>query len=109
MKSVKGNPAAIRVVLLERHVVHRAGSEEILAFARAAWGTGDTGRRAEWKAWLAGATVHRGELPAGYDDVKTRSRSLASCRDPMLAQEWAWGLWEEYLRDVGTAGRTARP
>jgi hypothetical protein len=82
----------VRAVLLERHV--GPGSAVIL-YARAAWS--DT-KRAEFKAWAAGQGLAAGRLELAK--LSSRSRSLSTCRDPMLAQEWAWGVWDEYVADV---------
>jgi hypothetical protein len=99
MRETKGSGPAkvVRIVLVERHA--RAGQYAGLAlYARAMWADN---RRAEIKMWAAaGAPVDLERVP---ESMRTRSRSLASCRDPMLAQEWAWAQWDEYRADVEAA------
>jgi len=94
---MKGEPKIVRPVLLERCVVERG---EFVAFGRALWGS--TGR-VEFKAWLGGPAIRGGQYSKEVGEVASRSRSTKGVRDPMSGQEWAFHVWDEYLRDVRVA------
>lgn len=92
-------PAIVRPVLLERHVTEDPGNPapdgRVHLFARCIWAST---LRVEFNAWV-GAIPGSGfeRVPKG---LRSRSSTLKTCRHPLLAQEWAWGLWDEYRADV---------
>jgi hypothetical protein len=100
VKAGKTNePAIVRAVLLERAVPPYVTHRQVVLYGRGLWAST---KRAEVKCWASGPGVE-GSTPLVDAKLRTRSRTLADVRDPMLAQEWAFGIWDEYLADVAAA------
>jgi hypothetical protein len=93
----------VRAVLLERYVYVPPGVERkraVLVYGRAGWSA--SLRRAEFKGWID--TIRESSKTVA-PELKTRSRSRKECRDPMMAQEWAWAMWDRYRDDIRRAIR----
>ncbi|HEY5262586.1 MAG TPA: hypothetical protein VIJ33_10755 [Solirubrobacteraceae bacterium] len=89
----------VRPVLLERHLMGT-----ITLYGRALWASTC---RAEIKCWASGAGVQGSPLATAK--LATRSRTMSPCRDPLLAMEWAFGMWDEYVADVAAAFNPPAP
>ena len=89
----------VRAVLLERIVLQRdaKGAAAVAIFGRALWAFSS---KVEVKMWVVGG----GDL----GDLAKRSRSTRGVADPLRAQEWAFGVWDEYVREVRAAWERAR-
>lgn len=93
-------PSIVRAVLLERYIAtdpEQPMAPRVVLFGRAMWAST---KRAEFKGWVSTAQPDRAGLDLVPQPVRSRSRSLSGCRDPMLAQQWAFELWDEYVADV---------
>lgn len=93
-------PGTVRAVLLERHVFDR--KRRLVAYGRGLWG--DHGRT-EVKMWLTGELT--AELGEGAK-ILSRSRSEKGVRDPLVAMEIAFKIWDEYLEEVWIAAEPLR-
>ena len=88
----------IRAVFLEREVFERSASgvAAVALFGRALWAFNT---KVEAKMWIRGIDL------AG---LSTRSRSITGVATPLAAQEWAYDVWDEYVRDVRVAWERSR-
>lgn len=86
--------AVIRSVLVERAVLARGpnGAATVSVFGRALWSFSG---QVKIDMKVVGASV-----------AMTRTRSIRGIADPLSAQEWAFGVWDEYVAEVtGTMKR----